>query len=708
MADMPPIWLMVLVIASLIALTAAAGAALEARVVGVDGQPRLEVNGRPTAPLMVFVNPTSGDWKKGLSTVRRAAAAGVNIVSFVNHSFPMPHGDQEPDYTSWDRMIDEILAANPNALLLPRFGASGMPAWWVRENPNEMMVFENGDRGMQSMASDKWKRDAGEATRLLVRHLEQKYGDHMLGYHPCGQHTGEWFYDRGWENLMPSFEAPMETAFRAWTDDPSAKLPTVDERRAAGLGAFLDPVTQRRLIDFNAFQQAAMEKPLEYLAHIIKDETKGRKLVVLFYGYIFELAGLPGGPSVSGHLALGRLLECPDVDIICSPISYSDRQPGGAGMFMAPVDSVQLHGKLWLNEDDTRTYLSTAEDAYGRAGTLAQTLAVHDRNLARIAARGSACWWMDLPGNGWLDSDEIWSNCAGLKRIYETQALHAAAPYRPEVAVVVDEASLFYLSHGSQISAPLINELRRELYRIGVPLGFYLLSDVCAGKVAWPKVYIMLDAFAVDRSQREALARQVRAPGKTAVWFYAPGFIEGTQASTDLVSDLTGITVAAEPGAISPRAVVMEEARHALPGVRAGEEFGPGTAVAPLFSVTDEHAKPLASYTATGRTAAAIKRIGDATTVFIGSPFATSSLLREIARLAGSHIWMRSDDIVVAGNGLVAVHAASDGEKVIHLPGNAAVVDAVSGKAMQTDGNRVRLHMQFGETRIFVLKERSG
>jgi hypothetical protein len=69
---------------------------------------------------------------------------------------------------------------------------------------------------------------------------------------------------------------------------------------------------------------------------------------------------------------------------------------------------------------------------------------------------------------------------------------------------------------------------------------------------------------------------------------------------------------------------------------------------------------------------------------------------------------MRSDDIVVAGNGLVAVHAASDGEKVIHLPGNAAVVDAVSGKAMQTDGNRVRLHMQFGETRIFVLKERSG
>jgi len=29
---------------------------------------------------------------------------------------------------------------------------------------------------------------------------------------------------------------------------------------------------------------------------------------------------------------------------------------GGAGSFMSPIDSVIAHGKLWFNEDDTRTF----------------------------------------------------------------------------------------------------------------------------------------------------------------------------------------------------------------------------------------------------------------------------------------------------------------------------------------------------------------
>jgi hypothetical protein len=659
---------------------------------------------------MVFVNPTAGDWQRGLSTVRRAAAtggaapAGVNIVSFVNHELPMPHDGEPADYTSWDRMIGDILEANPNALLLPRFGMDNVPAWWWRENPDELMLYENGERGLPSMASEKWKRDAGEAMRLLVRHLEGKYGAHILGYHPCGQNTGEWFYDRSWENLMAGFELPMQAAFRRLVGDPAAVLPTAEERRRRGLGAFLDPVGQRRLVDCLRLQQAAMEQPLEYFARIIKEETQRRKLVVYFYGYVFEIAALPGGPSASGHLALQALLDCPDVDVICSPISYLDRQPGGAGPFMAALDSVLLHGKLWLNEDDTRTYLASPEDNYGRAGTLEETVGVHERNFAHIASRGAACWWMDLPGAGWLDSAEIWDDCRRLKELYE-DLTPSREPYRPEVAVVVDEASLLQLSYGNQVSSPLLSLTRHELYRMGTPLGFYLMSDVCAGKVPWPKLYIVLDAFALDQMRREELRRAVSGPGKTTVWFYAPGFIGDGQASADLVSQLTGIKVACEAAPEPAAAVVSEQARRVLPGVRAGEEFGPGEPMAPLLFVDDADARPLATYKATGRIAAAVKHAGGWTSVLVGTLRATPTLLREIARLAGAHVYLRSDDVVIAGGGLVAVHATSDGEKVVHLPRNATAKDAWTGAAIGGAAMNLRFAMKRGETRMLLIKQ---
>jgi len=674
----------------------------EAHVVVRHDEPVLEVDGKPVAPLMVFVNPTSGDWQRGLSTVRRAAAAGINIVSFVNHDLPMPRAGEEANYASWDGMIDAILEANPNALLLPRFGLDNVPAWWMRENPDELMLYDNGNRGLASMASEKWKRDAGEAMRGLVRHLEGKYGGHMLGYHPCGQNTGEWFYDRSWENLMAGFEAPMQAAFRTWVHDPAASVPTAVERRVGGLGAFLDPAAQRRLVDFLALQQAAMEEPLEYFARIIKEETKGRKVVVLFYGYTFEISALPGGPSASGHLALQRLLDCPDVDIICSPISYFDRQPGGAGPFMAPVDSVQLHGKLWLNEDDTRTYLSSPDDTFGRAGTFDETIGVHGRNFAQIASRGAACWWMDLPGVGWLDSAEIWDNCSRLNALYEALA-STRQPYRPEVAVVIDEASLLRLSYGSQVSSPLLYYMRHELYRMGAPVGFYLLSDVCAGRVEWPKLYIMLDAFALDDTRREALLRAVRRRGKTTVWFYAPGFIDGSQTSEDLITDLTGIKVRREPAAVSAQAVVSEQAREALPGIHTGEQFGPQEPLTPLFYVDDADARQLATYKATGRTAAALKHDDGWNSVFVGTLRATPSLLREIARLAGAHVYMRSDDVVIGGGGVLAVHATSDGEKAVHMPQGFTAKDAGSGRSAGVRGSVLRFSMKRGETRTFII-----
>lgn len=681
---------------------------LTARVTVRRGVPVLLVNGEHVAPLMVFVNLEGEKREAGLSIVRRAAQAGVNMVSFVVHYFPWAHPGETPNYRPYEEQIETILCENPHALLLPRFGLTNVPEWWAKQNPDEMMLYDNGQRGMVSIASQKWRDEAGKALRLLVRHLESRYAEHIFGYHPCGQNTGEWFYDRVWEGVLPSFETPMQSAFRRYLRDRNASLPTADERKAEGKGAFLHPVSQRRLIQFWRFQQEVMVEAMEEFARIIKEETDRRKLVVYFYGYLFELAGLPGGAAVSGHLALERLLKCPNVDVLCSPVSYFDRQAGGAGGFMAPVDSVQLHGKLWLNEDDTRTYLSKPEDNYGRAETLAETLAVHQRNFAHIATRSAACWWMDLMGAGWLDSKEIWDNLARLSRLY-ADLLPQMKPYRPEIAVVVDEGSLCYLSYGNTVTQPLLSGLRWALYRLGAPAGFYLLNDVCAGKVEHAKMLLVLNAFALTDKQRRALQELMRR-GKTVVWFYAPGYLRGNSASAENIHDLTGITVterdslpSGQASTIPPR---MAQQRR-FPAVMR-EQFGTKEPLSPAFVVTDPSARPLATFNATGDAAAAMKRFGRGWSVYLGTLSVGVNLLKTIAELADVHTYVTSGQIVMAGNSVLAIHGAEStppSGTMVHLPAAATVYDPIRGEALDNGRKQTTIEIQIekGQTLLFRL-----
>ena len=51
------------------------------------------------------------------------------------------------------------------------------------------------------------------------------------------------------------------------------------------------------------------------------------------------------------------------------------------------------------------------------------------RNFANYATRGAAVWWMDLPGKGWFQGDDLWDHLSGLQNIYQA-ALGGLQPYR--------------------------------------------------------------------------------------------------------------------------------------------------------------------------------------------------------------------------------------------------------------------------------------
>ena len=485
------------------------------------------------------------------------------------------------------------------------------------------------------------RRAAAARLAALVAHLEARFGEQVAGYHPCGQNTGEWFYEGSWNRPLSGYAPADRAAWRAWlaqryaTDDAlgaawrdpavtrtTAEAPSPAARRAAPAGMLRDPLAERALLDWVDFQQEAMADCVTAFARVVRQGTRGRKLVLFFYGYTFELAGLHNGAAVSGHYALRRVLDSPDIDVLCAPISYFDRGLGGYAAPMGPAESVALAGKMWLNEDDTHTHLAT-EDPPGfrdHVGSLADTNRELTRNVAQAALRGFGTWWMDLCASGWFNDARMWDLLPQLRTLDEVDA---DGPFRPEIAAVVDEQAMRRVTPAGAATAWAgIYESRRALGRVGAPFGQYLMDDVRAGRVP-AKLYVLLNPWDLDDATRARLRQQTR--GAALVWCFPPGTGDGP----------TNVLVRTEEG---------------------------------LSFLHREAAL-------------------------------TTAYLREAARTAGVHLFTATDCNVYARGGFVALHAAAAGPVELDTGRAGDVEDLLSGERLGR-GPRVQVPLGRGDTRV--------
>jgi len=651
--------------------------------------------------------------------IKLAAAAGVDFVSFpLGLQWPKP--GRPADWSGVDAACRTVLDANPKALLLPRIGM-GAPPWWREAHPDDVMVWDKGPQEHTDVvvASPEYRRDAAERLSALVAHLEEKFGDRVAGYHPCGQNTGEWFYQETWKPALNGYAKADLLAWREWLkaryrDDAAlraawrdaqvsldtAAVPTPTTRYAAPAGVLRDPVAERPLIDFAEFQQQAMADCVRDLAHAARQASRGRKLVVFFYGYVFEFGPVRNGPSTSGHYALRRVLECPDIDMLCSPISYNDRGLGQSAPSMTAAESVALAGKMWLNEDDTHTYLATGTQPGYRehVTTLAETNRQLIRNVGQEALRNFGTWWMDLGATGWFNDPRMWNEMARLKAL-DQPLLDRPLPYRPEVAAVIDEQSMMRVAAGGQaVTAPGVCYVRQPLGRMGAPYGQYLMDDVAAGKVR-AKLYVLLTAWCLSPDQRRQLL--ARARGSTRIWCYAPGYQEPGGTSLEAMRELTGFQMK-KLSKIAARAEPTEA------GKRLGllEGFGVARPVEPLFAAADATPNETLATYSDGSAAVALRRDADGGwSLFVGPPGLTSELLRLAARQAGAHLFTQADCNVYANGPYLVLHASQDGPVEIDVARAAAVRNLLTGEAVGR-GPKVTLQLKKGETRVLVVEEK--
>ena len=687
------------------------------------GLSKIRVNGTDHAPYFFFVNTeTARDGETVDAELRDAAANGIHLFSGVMY-LPLRNAYGDRSFGAIDALVSQVLAADPNGYLMPRL--QFVPTnYWARTHPDQLARYTNGEEGDVSLASTEFWADCVDALDALIAHFSDPAtpgGDRVIGFH---LDRGEWFYDltSGYDLSLPN-----QTAFQNWLH---AKYQNLYALRAAwhdasvtfedapipawpGVAAVLKKTdtalysTRRegRWPDYALFASDMVAEVISGLAEAIKTLSQNRLIVAASYGYVLEFSGR----NDSGHLALGKLLSSPYVDIVAGPNSYAGRNAGSPAAFGAPLDSVALRGKLWLVEDDTKTFLADAEtdDTYNPKITSgADTQAIHQLNFGAALAHRAGVTWMDLWGQGWLQSPDIWRELGGLAReAARWEQLVPNPPPSPDVAVFVDEASLAYLKTDSNgLGASLVSRTRDLLLRAGGSVGFYLQSDVLLPNFPDAKLYLFVNALRLTTEERSAIREKLQKPGKTLAWLYAAGVFDENGPSPDEAGEVVGMALRQQPWN-SRGGSVATEIKHPLTDkIRGVKKLGTDEILNPLFAVTDPQAIVIAEYAATGAASLAVREHKAGwKSVFFGDPQLTTELLRGLYAYANIPVYDAQDDIVYAGaDGSLTLYGAFTGQRTLNLPRKASVYDVFDGKILAANARSFRAFVRARTTRLYL------
>lgn len=658
--------------------------------------------------------------------VRLARKAGVDIVTFPVQAADYYVKDGEtPDYSYLDGALKSIVENNPKAQILVRIRFYP-PIKWLRENPDSTLTFFDGSKSTlhASISSPKFRADSQRALRYIIDYAEKNFGDNIVGYHPGGGNSCEWFYGDSWSSRWQGYDKSTAQAWVRWLgkkygsdqalqkawNNPNAKIaeekvPTKDERDAPNY--LVNPKTQKRIADFNEFWQDEMLDMIDSLATVIRQKVP-HKLCVFFYGYAGEFSGMYNGVAYSGHVGLGKLLKNGKIDALCGPISYSDRYYGDGKSTMGATESITRAGKLWIDEDDTSTYLAPKVGNYPgidpEQKTREMTLDVLTRNMAHEAVRNIGSWWMDLSGSGFFNDAKLWK----LKTAFaaaETDMIENPSPYDPEIALVFDETSAFYCA-ARGTSRTMVNEFgkaRGKLNRIGAPFGHYLLDDLLFGKPTNSKLDIYAVAYALDAKKRAAIRERAKKNASVFVW--APAYIDLDRGefSPAAVRETTGFEV---ENIQNGQILGVVESTDAGKKIGLPEKFGipenkryPD----PLLSPKVEKGDVVLGNYQNGKPALVLR----GKTLFCGTSGIPFQMYAYMAKLSGAKIYADSPAAVYANGAYISITPTEmkSGETrtvKIDARADAEVFDALTGEKLGEHG-RASIEMKRGESKLLRL-----
>ncbi|MBL8088406.1 MAG: hypothetical protein JNM85_10115 [Chthonomonas sp.] len=619
-------------------------------------------------------------------------------------------------------LLDKTVSVNPDSQVMFRLVFTA-PNDWEKRYPGAAYANAQGELAEPSICHDEFWEVAAECLASFSQQLMRlPNAGNILGLHI---ERGEWFFanGQGYDTSAASLTKFREwlrmrysndtVALRAaWFDGKvtfdNVLLPKYNSGKAEDF--VRTGRKQRRWVDTHLFLSDATVERISSLAYAVKKATDGMFLVGVSYGYTFEW-----DHAASGHLSLGKLLRTPEVDIIAGPPSYKNRLPGGTCPFPCPIDSFALNGKLYISEEDFKTPISSGQqepDDFNPTIRTPQALeSVQWRGAGAALAHSSGICWMDIWGNGWLNTPGIWQRAELVREALLRARIGQAT--NPDVAVFIDERSLAYLADAKAFGL-LVQNVRESVLRSGLSAGFYLLSDL-AHRENFPecKVHIFVNAWDIRPEVRSAIKSRLQRDGKVLFWMYAAGVFDSGRDALERVREVTGIALKPQPYASRSGSTVLNR-RHPLCEAIPDRDLAAGSQLEPSYFAIPENAIVLGEYSQTGLPSYVIREFDGAeqtdgrwTSVFLGEPVMTPALVRALGDMAGAPAWNYHDDVVHVRPPFLTVHCTKPGPRAITLPDKWAAYNVGTHEWAALDQTHLRFTAMDGMTYVFAVGPRS-
>lgn len=687
-----------------------------------NGSAGFLVNGKPVGTH----SGSLGFWEGRIAGESASRFGGIGIdgsVFLLNaYEFMDSNGqlNRERLQSALNQRMAKITARNPNVYFKIYFHLY-MPPAWCKKHPEELIKLDNGTDSLEmapgkirqpSYASELWRKQMGTVLRQAIQVFrESPFADRIPYLRLCYANCGEWNHWGYHEHAFVDYSLPMQRAFGKWLkkkygteealrkawgrDDadfnPDNLVPSRADRLKGGDFLRLGGTETQNSVDYYAFFQEFAAETILYFAKIAK-EASGRRLAVgAYYGYYFGHYGSnPYHFQDSGNYGVGKLLHSADIDFIGGPAQYHNRRlqlelNGITG-------SVNLHGKIWESEGDQRTHLSGEQNkSLGTTDNLSESIAIAKRDFMLNLQRKSSYYFYDFVFDWYRDPEFM--TAVGRLREIDSALRSIRRKDHAETAFLFSEETIPYLtSRGSGLLREFVKNQIAELPRLGLPVDYYLMSDLDRIDFSRYKVVLFVNAYYADNEMIRKVQKYAAKKGRTLIFLHAPGVVgDSNRLDPEQSARLTGIRLAVNPDASAA-------------GIRAA--WGQMKSAAYRFrtEISDPSAKIIARHE-DGTPAGAERQFSDHKSIVICHPLPNAVFLRGL--LAREKIrWLASgksglDQVNFAGP-LISVYSRSGGAKTLWLTEPAEIVaDLFTGEILGKNLKTVNFQMPpRPETRI--------
>lgn len=496
---------------------------------------------------------------------------GIKLHSFLVNSGWI--GIDKYDYTITDKVMDAAASIGDDILLIPRIKLNP-PLDWCKKYPEELFVYDapknaeeiknmvdtpkhdilgyeapngyymgapeykrpnvGGEISLQSFSSDVWLKDAKEALKRFIEHVEARYSNKILGYHVAYGVSGETILWGRESHRYGDYGINHIKKFKAYLKDTyhiDADIPTPDERykKHNTIEEFLR-VNNNVSVYFDEFTAKVNAHAAEELCKTVK-EVNPERLSGIFYGYL-----VVHNVVYTGHTEIDYLLNSPYVDFFAAPKSYYRCSPGDSGGEISIPQSINLK-KVWVDECDVRTHLTQKADKQSDwlSDDVKQTKNALIRELSKNVSHNSGLWFMDL-GGGWYNDPAMMDIVEELNSINEF--LRQREPKSAsDILVLIDERSILQAGVSEACFRAYCKDFVWNAKKAGVLIDIFRLSDVKSIDLSQYKAIVFGYTYIIDDETFDYIKKNSTA---SFIFNYAAGAINNGTFSLSNTEKISG------------------------------------------------------------------------------------------------------------------------------------------------------------------------